>query len=214
MNWGDVYSAHDMNEKYNIFINKVSTMFENCFPLKVTQIKQKSITKPWITQGIKISCKTKRKMYLSAKNSSNADDSAKYKEYCKKLRKVIQASKQMYYEKKIAVSGNKIKTIWDIVKEETGRTRKEQEQIALRVDDALVTDGLSVANLFNKYFISVTDSMGLSGSVNNALEYLKLAFTNNFRYMNMSLTSPKEITSIIKSLKRKHSSGYDEISTN
>ena len=122
------------------------------------------------------------------------------------IRDTVQYYKQLFrylnkctMTKKIATSGNQINTIWDIVKEATGRTREEHEQVRLGVAATLVTDGHSVAHLFNTYFLSVTDSMRLSGSVHNALDYLKLAFTNSFTHMNMSVTSPHGISSTIRS---------------
>lgn len=214
MNWSDVYSAHSTNEKYNAFINIVLNLFENCFPPKLTQIRPKSIKKPWITQGIKVSCKTKRKLYESIRNSSDVNALDHYKTYCKILKTVIRTSKQMHYQNRIVTSDNKIKTIWDIVKEETGRTRDEDENIALRVDDTRITDVYSVATIFNKHFLTVTEKMGLSGSVIAAMEYLTSATSNNYSNMSMKLTTPLEVMSTIKSLKSKNSSGYDNISTN
>lgn len=213
MNWTDVYNTSDINGQYKSFINIVTSTFENCFPLTVTQIKQKCKNKPWITQGIKISCGTKRELYLLSRTSSDVSIVAHYKEYCKILKKVIQKSKQQYYEEQIITSGNKIKTIWDIVKTETGGARKEEEQISLKINDTLVTSACNVANLLNKYFVSVTDNMGLTGSVNSAMEFLRPVSANYFSKMEITLTSPKEIASIIKSLKSKNSSGYDNIST-
>jgi hypothetical protein len=64
----------------------------------------------WITQGIKISCERKRRLYIHT-----------YKAvlYCKLLNKLIQQAKGQHYNRLIVKSYNKIKTTWNIMEQET-----------------------------------------------------------------------------------------------
>jgi hypothetical protein len=52
----------------------------------------------WVTQGIKTSCKHKRELYLMMKKSVNTSMKTYYDKYCKILKKVVTAAKNMAYE--------------------------------------------------------------------------------------------------------------------
>jgi ribosomal protein L33 len=52
----------------------------------------------WMTKGIKTSCKRKRELYMSIKNSNNAKKKLHYKSYCRILSKVITAAKKMNHD--------------------------------------------------------------------------------------------------------------------
>jgi hypothetical protein len=85
----------------------------------------------WITAGIKTSCKHKRELYITCKNTKNIDLNNKY---CKILSKVIKEAKKLKYDNQIKNYKNKNKTIWDIVKQETNKpllTRSVNTQLAL-----------------------------------------------------------------------------------
>ena len=82
---------------------------------------QKKKKNDWITQGIKISCKRKISLYTLTKNSNDLKARAHYMKYCKMLKKVIKEAKKQLYDRLIAKSDNKIKTTWNIIKNETGR---------------------------------------------------------------------------------------------
>ena len=68
---------------------------------------------PWITSGIKISCATKRHLYVSNKFHKNPSQKAHYKNYC--ILSIIKEDKKMYYVTVIQ-KANKVKATWNIVK--------------------------------------------------------------------------------------------------
>jgi len=71
---------------------------------------------PWITLGIKISCSTKRHLYVKYRESMDQKHKAHYKKYCTILSSVIRRAKKMNYDKVTQKSTNKIRATWDIVK--------------------------------------------------------------------------------------------------
>jgi len=67
-------------------------------------------SKVWLTNGIKSSCSTKRKLYLLCRKSNDPKLKIYYKNYCKILSKVIiRISQKKYYNNKLANSTNKPK---------------------------------------------------------------------------------------------------------
>jgi ribosomal protein L33 len=67
-------------------------IFEASFPITYESIGK--INNDWITQGIKISCKCKRSLYINSRNNNDTNTRAFYIKYCKILNNVIKESKK------------------------------------------------------------------------------------------------------------------------
>jgi hypothetical protein len=81
-------------------------------------------------------------------------------------------------------------------------------------------NGQIIAETYNKHFVSVAQNIHVNNNNFNALSnhenpvsYLSRAFTQPFPTTNFKCVSFKETENIAKSLKTKHSHGYDGIST-
>jgi hypothetical protein len=61
--------------------------------------------------------------------------------------------------KKIADSNNKIKTIWDIVRSESGRKNKEEDILKINFNGKLTNNPKIISNSFNTYFLTMTDTI-------------------------------------------------------
>jgi hypothetical protein len=83
---------------------------EASFPVKYKSIHRNK--NGWITQGIKIFCEHKRILYTYSRDGNYAVIKAFY---------VIQVTKKQHHFRLIAKSDNKIKTIWNIIKQESGK---------------------------------------------------------------------------------------------
>ena len=83
---------NNVNVIFNNFLNTYLRTFNASFPI----VKSKGFTKsnPWITTGIRISCITKCKLYVTYRNSMDPNYKAYYKKYCKILSSVIRAAKK------------------------------------------------------------------------------------------------------------------------
>jgi hypothetical protein len=57
----------DVNISFNKFLNTYLRIFHSCYIKKRKNFN--TISKPWITKGIKISCNRKRVLYLKARDS-------------------------------------------------------------------------------------------------------------------------------------------------
>jgi hypothetical protein len=94
-NWEEVYLQNDVNDKFNIFLNTFLVKYENCFP--VTYKRNGYNDNKWIPEGIRISRKRKRSLYILLKESNNHTLKAFYKKYGTILRKIIKEAKKLYY---------------------------------------------------------------------------------------------------------------------
>ena len=63
MDWNDVLGKTITNESYDEFIKMFSFIYDDCFPIKVKELKTKNFLSPWLAKGIKKSSKRKQKLY-------------------------------------------------------------------------------------------------------------------------------------------------------
>jgi hypothetical protein len=114
----------------------------------------------------------------------------------------------------ISRSSNKTKTTWNIVKSTLNIKPNVSNISTIRVNGNLSSNPQIVAEEFNNYFVSAVQNNHVFNDTSNhenPITYLSRAQT--FPLITLKYVSSKEIADIIKSLKAKHSCGYDGIST-
>jgi integrase len=174
-----------------------------------------------MTKGIKISINCKRELYLISRNSKNPKLKKYYKLYCKLLSKVIKEAKILQYEKQISPSYNKTKTIWNIVKSETGKKIRKEDTSLLHINGKIIQNQQIMANSFNDYFLKIPEKL-MGANKYDKINQLKhgaplhnilQSYGQPYPSIKFRYTSTEEVERIIKSLKPKNAQGYDEIST-
>ena len=89
--WNEVLCKIITIESYDQFIKKFSLIYDDCFPIKVIEIKAKNFLSPCITKGIKKSSKRKQKLYekfLKKKSPKNEKNTKILSNYLKRLKKI------------------------------------------------------------------------------------------------------------------------------
>jgi hypothetical protein len=117
-------------------------------------------------------------------------------------------------------SNNKTKTAWIIVKNTSNMNASTHNVTSINVNGNASFNAQIIAEIFNKYFVSVVQNINVNNHNVNALSnhenpisYLSRAFTQQFPTINFKCVSSTEIENLTKSIKMKNSHGYDEIST-
>ena len=215
-NWEEVFQDNDINTIFNKFLNTYLRIFNTSFPYTV--VNNAYNNKPWLTSGIKISCATKRKLYLCLKKNSDQTYREYYKLYCHILSKVIVLAKKLYYNNLIDRSNNKQKTTWNVVRKITNNRNIRNNVSFMKSNNKQPCKQTNIANAFNSYFVSIAESLINNNTDNsqdciNPLTYLDQNFNCPIIPLNLKKTTTHEIGKIIHDIKTKDSSGYDEIST-
>ena len=120
---GRHFLEDDANISFNKFLNIYLRICHSYFIKK--NKNSNTVSKPWITKGVKTSCNRKRELYLKARNSNELEHKLYYKHYCKILSKVIEGAEKLYYKKIITKSKNKMKTTWNIIHKEISNPTNE-----------------------------------------------------------------------------------------
>jgi hypothetical protein len=68
--WDTVFSAENVNDMFNSFLDSYLKIFYSSFPLKRVLITNKN-NNNWITLGILTSCKRKGELYIACKDNNN-----------------------------------------------------------------------------------------------------------------------------------------------
>jgi len=145
--WEDVLLCNDVNTSFNKFLNTYLTIFYTSFPIKM--IRESTSAKPWLTQGIKISCINKRKLYLISRHSKDHNKKHCYKRYCKVLTEVIKRTKRNNYNNLIINSDNKTQTTWKIINENINKNRQRQDISSIDINGFITRNNQTTANMFN-----------------------------------------------------------------
>jgi len=70
-NWKEIFMEDDANISFNKFLNIYLRIFHSCFNKKCKDFN--TISKPWITKGIKTSCNRKRVLYPKARDKNEME---------------------------------------------------------------------------------------------------------------------------------------------
>jgi len=193
------------------FQNILIRSFDNSFPTKL--IGRTNISNNWITNGIKISCKRKRELYLLKRNSNNPQAIRFYNKYCSILKNIITEAKKMHIRHQIHHSDNLMKTTWKVIKDSTGATRPPSPITKINTDNKSIEMPDEIAQAFNNFFIHVVENSDNKQVDRNRSNEL-LTKTSNPEYTEMKVIpiTENEVLNTILALKTKKSSGYDGIS--
>jgi hypothetical protein len=194
------------------FFGKFQIIFEESFPLKFFSNKVfLGNKKAWITEGIKVSSKTKREISRQAKISNDLNFLNYVKQYKKVFRSVCNKAKLMSNSHFIKDSENKSKAAWTIVKSELGCKKSNNSFPDIKLGDKVFVDSFKIAELFNKKFIKVTDEMGVAPCKQDAINLALNGHRGSIFKFNFNFVTESEIIKVMNTLKNKKSAGWDDI---
>jgi hypothetical protein len=171
----------------------------------------------WATNGIRVSRNKLFHLY-SLKNNSSDNNNLELKKYVSMysntFKKVCAEAKKIFFANKIARSGNPLRTTWDIIKSQSGRSGIQCREVGVTSDDASVTQ-FEIANKFNNFFVQVAEMLTNSNNCLNykALKYLPISnkiVNNRFSFRKVT---KYEVIEVTKNLKSKTSQDLWYIST-
>ena len=94
------FTTHDPNFLANKITQTYVELIEKYMPLKKLSINHKrNPDKPWITQGLKKSIRTKFKLYKKARNSGKENHWSAYKKYLNVLTRTKKKAEFLHYKK-------------------------------------------------------------------------------------------------------------------
>ena len=212
-----IYSAtrDNFNQLFAEFVALIENTIEIHAPLKKLSRKQQKLqSKPWITKGILISVRHKRKLYKSHFLAGTEIQKRFYKKYLNTLTKVKTASKKIYYRQEFGRNLNNPRKTWELIRSAlpTNQSRTNKSKIdLLKIDGQDINESFSIAEKLNEHFVSVGKNLADKIPTNDNNSFSK--YLNQKVASSMFLQPPRhsEVFNIIHSLRLRKSSGHDNI---
>ena len=199
----DAISVNSRTEK---FLECLWNLYDSCCPIRNKSISNKRLTKPWLSDSLLRSIKTKHNLYKQFKNGTvNFNIYNNYKNY---LTKTLRKAKVDYYHSKFNQNRGNIKKTWREINSLI-RCRKQTPDVVLRDHQGEVqTDKRKVADIFCEYFSSVAADLDSKIPSTDAGPLDFMSFNNNVSFFAVPST-PTEVLNIIKSFSNKSSNIND-----
>ena len=186
-------SPHDINTKFNIFQNKILSIFETCFPIKYrTQPMCQSNGITWFNNSLR----NMREHLAFLKDLYNQyktpETLLQRNQYRNQYRHALRNTRIEAHDAYIRKSNNSCKSMWKIVNSFRNKNKTED------IPDIGV-------NEFNIYFNNIPHKIlaDIPNSQNNPLDYLQnLSHTSNFTLKEVTIN---EVRDIIDSLSNTNS---------
>ena len=102
---------------------------------------------------------SQKKIFIIQRNSNDPNLTVYYKKYCRILARVIKLAKQKYYNNLISCSSNRNKTIWNIINSSINKKPTNHNITSINVNDNSTYNGQTIAETFNKHFVSTARDM-------------------------------------------------------
>ena len=211
----------DPNSNYRIFLSTIVNLRDKYFPLKRVKFnKYKHKNSDWITNSILISIRYRDKLYR--RKLATSTDSVYYntictnlKTYNKILRNVINQAKKMHNATVFNKYKNDIKSTWKQINYIL-HNRKGSLKLPTFLkgeNDSTILSKSDIAERFNNYFINIGPNLASKMQCTGKKpyqSYLSSIVDSQFHFKNVSC---EDVTSVIRNLKSKNTSGSDRIST-
>ena len=207
--WSPVLQCPDPEAAYTSFHNEFLQTYNTCFPIKVSKNKYKC-KKTWLTTALKNSIKNKNKLYLISKKHPTSENILIYKQFRNKLNSLIRSCERKHYEDLFKDRQTNLKKKWSLIKEIINKKNNHSHPPSLKINNKEITDKLSIANTFNKYFVNIGPQLASSikPNQNSPLHYLNDANPGSIFLIPVT---DHEVEKIIKNMKIS-SPGWDSIS--
>lgn len=194
--WDNVYliDEHDVNEQWLVFVNQFLNIFNECFPLTPVYKNRKVIKKNDNIESMKQQLDT-----LMVLSGFDVSYKIRYNQCKREYDELLKLEKRKSYDERIGKSDCKIKSMWAICREITGKNITHEQNFC--------EDPLKLANDFNKYLVKVIQDIQLGREDTPFVNIIP----ENDRSMFLKPVSVAELVELSNHLKNKHCSGYDDI---
>ena len=204
--WTSIKTADNAKDAFEIFFKNVTSSFLAAFPKTKVKIKKHKKETNWITKGIKTSRNTLH--FLSKEYRKNSSLKNKYKKYKKVYLEVLKLAKWKENRAKIIKATNKQKEMWKIVKEIENKEIYNKSNVLESLKFENNNDSKwEKTNKICKFFVDIGKND--TANITEAEKFCTVLY--NHKTMYLYPTTVKELNSIIKKIKKKSTSGPDDI---
>ena len=160
---------------------------------------------------MKCSIKHKNKLYAHYKKYPSQSNKKLYEEYRNMLTRLLRRTERTYYDRLLIDNNNNLKKTWSIIKDVINKKKKSSSGSKFVINGSTVTDNITIAKHFNKYFVNVASELAskIPKSKTNPTKTIK----NNPVSIFLESVCNEEVSKMIMYLKNS-SPGWDNFQSN
>jgi hypothetical protein len=161
-NWNIIESMHDPDDATEFLISEIQDCLEKSKEVHKTKKKSRYPRKDWITNAIMISCEKKERLYIRMRKEPNNNlIKTEYKNYTKRLDKVINEAKIKHERNLIKNNANNAKQLWKYINNKIGTKVKKDNAINKIIlnNNCTIEDQVQIANHMNSYFCTIGENL-------------------------------------------------------
>lgn len=194
--WFNIISENDIDIKIKLFNDFISYLFDIHAPVK--QVRVTKPRAPWLTSNLKLIMKERDRALQKYKRTHSNNDWSRYKELRNYTLTMVRSEKKGFL-KSVCLKNNS-KNTWGALKALNVCSNKEVN----------IPEELADPNEINNYFASFVQSV--NNNCDNKIEYYNDNLLNLNISFSFSLTSVKEVNTILHNIKT-DAIGIDGISS-
>nr|CAH7751581.1 unnamed protein product [Callosobruchus chinensis] len=142
-------------------------LMDKAFPTVYYPVNRNSKRKPWLSKEILEQGRLLREIHAACKYTMSIELLERYKTLKASHRLKIQVAKKLYHDNTMRNSLNKNKTAWNIIKQHTGGSRTDNQNLDFRKDDGSLLAGKDLADAFNNYFLESVQALTQNININS-----------------------------------------------
>ena len=208
-----VMSSLNADNAYKLLINVITECLDKYVPKKLIKLRLcDKFREPWMSVKYKRFNLKSRKLCQRARVSGTLADTIKYRTYHNTLTRLKMYEKQVHYEHVFKKVQKNSKLLWNILNGIIKKSNDKSGITELFYDNQTLNEPEKICNAFNSHFSSAGEqtrnTINMNGPRREPTSYMTIV-NNALLFEPVSETY---ICKIVKALKSKRSSGYDDIS--
>ena len=206
--WSNVLSSDNPQDAFQLFSDCYRDVYDKCFPLRTIKCGYKT-RKPWLSEGLKRSIKTKNKLFHWKQKTKRLEHETIYKKYRNKLNKLLLMAERKHYEQCLEENKCNLKGSWRVLNDIIHKKKDVSSCSRFLVNNIVTSDKQIVANGFFRF--SLNTGVNLAKSIPSDPRSPTMFIKRNSQSMAIMPIIKNDVIDIIKNLKVS-SPGWDSIS--
>lgn len=149
--WSNVFAASAANLAYDLFMNKFTEIYLQCFPLKSFKTFKKS-RKPWVNKECLKLIRKRDQLFKAFIVSKSPEALKAFKKHRNFVTKRLRDEKKLYYSNLFNSTQGRTENVWKAINSTLNNPPEELTKI---VKDGTEIQGPDLADAFNDFFLSV-----------------------------------------------------------
>ena len=213
--WCSLLENKNANDSFDYFHQQLTSTIERNAPLQRVKIKLKRTGLPWLSNAIKRSILTCKKLYqTSLLAGATKQDEERYRNYHRILNRMKRIAKCTYFKNKCHDLKHNGAKLWRLISNTINKTNNKKQIIEkLQINSIEITRSDEIARAMGNYYSTI--GLKLYNKVPDSTKPIESyinKINQNEKSCYLTPTTTAEVETLIMKLKNKPSSGHDQIS--